>query len=211
MIGRRGRSASGVALALASASMIETPSSSPGRSSSAEARALTRAAASCSAERALSSKYRTAAASADSGALNTPTITRATIPAPVPAEAATASMMFPAAPTSTTRIMITANTCSPFPRTSRRLRRSAGNTPGFSITTTGAATDHSVSRIRPGITSRMKPAMIPIAATTPTRISWPSTGAAARRSFPAVASRRPSWTSATSLTTIPVNSVAATR
>ncbi len=45
----------------------------------------------------------------------------------------------------------------------------------------------------------------------PPRIGLPSTGVTARSSWPALASRLPSWTSDTSSTTIPVNSVVATR
>ena len=100
--------------------------------------------------------------------------------------------------------MITPNTFQPLPLTSSRERPSDSKTPARSITITGATTAKIVSRYRPGTISRMKPNSTRMPTTMPAPISGAMTGAAEPSRSPAEWSRRPSWTSSTSLTTIPV-------
>ncbi len=154
-----------------------------------------------------SEKYRTAWASAWIGAIASDssriTMKKTTAESPIaPIDPITIAATKTIAKIATS----TPKTCQPLPLTSFWLRPSASNTPGFSSTTTGAATAQIVIRKRPGMMQRTRPIAIPMPATMPTRNNGNSTGMTTRNSSPADASRRPSsWTSCTAFTTMPAN------
>ena len=97
----------------------------------------------------------------------------------------------------------TPNTRQPLPRTSRRLRPSDAKIPSCSMTRTGTASAHHVSRIRPGMMISTKPMAMPIPATMASPNRGRMSGATERRSPPGVKSRTPSWMSRTASTMTP--------